>query len=155
MSLGGAEKKAKAFELYAGLSILCFGVATLLSWLLLRQFLERPDLIPGGASRMFWVTLIHDAGYMVCAPLFALAASRVVAGARLAPALVFVLGNYFIEEVLTTVLGGERVYWAWPWALSGRGTAIVAALVLSFLAVRGNKPKGGGVLESGGSGVEE
>ncbi|MBI5529850.1 MAG: hypothetical protein HY897_26295 [Deltaproteobacteria bacterium] len=147
MSLGGAEKKAKAFELFAGLAILCFGVGTLVSWLVLRQFLDRPDLIPGAGSRMFWVTLIHDAGYIVCAPLFALAASKIVAGARLAPALTFVVGNYLIEEVLTTVVGGERVYWAWPWALVGRATAIAVALTLSFLAVRWNKPKGGGVQE--------
>lgn len=147
MSLGSVEKKFKTFELYAGLAIVCFGAATAVSWVLLRQLLEHPGLIPGTDSRMFWVTIAHDAGYMICAPLFAFGVSRIVAGGRRGPALVLVFGNYLIEEVVTTVLGAERVYWAWPWALSGRLLAIAVALALSYLATRGNKTATGPVDE--------
>ena len=132
------EGTFKALELYMGLAILCFAAGTFVSWALMSRLFDRPDLLPAGPSRLLWLSLIHDAGYVACAPLFSFAASRIVAGDRLLPAVAFVPSCYVIEEMAVFIWGGERVYWEWPWGALGRAAAIALALGASFVATRRN-----------------
>ena len=140
MKIGRIEGTFKAFELYAGLSLTCFAAGTFLSWALMSRLLERPDLLPDVAARPLLVSLVHDAGYLVCAPAFAWAASRLVRGNPLLPAFILVPGNYLVEEIVVFIWGGERLYWSIPWGLAGRLIAAGAALALSLALARRNKP---------------
>jgi len=139
VKLGGIERTFKQIEIYAGLSIMGFAAGTFISWALMSRLVERPELLPDGASRQFWVSLIHDAGYAACAPIFAFLASRLIAANRWLPAVVIVAANYLIEEVVVFIAGGERVFWAWPWGFSGRAAAIGVALALSLVVAPRNR----------------
>jgi hypothetical protein len=141
----------RTIEIYAGLALICFAAASAVSWVVLRRVLENPAFLPADASRALWVAVLHDTGYLVCAPIFALVASRLIAGGRWTAAVVLVPANYFIEEIFVFAMGEERVYWDPPWGFLGRAAVIAVTFALCLLASRRNRRPVENVAKNGAS----
>ncbi|MFA6034367.1 MAG: hypothetical protein WC889_15815 [Myxococcota bacterium] len=130
------DSRMKAVEVVAGLSLLCFSVSTGIAFAIMGRLIRDPGMLPAGdCGRSFTVALLHDLGYIVCTPLLALVADRLVAARRSVVVAALVAGNYLLEELLIYMSGGERALWSWPCAASGRLLAAASGAALAAAAL--------------------